>query len=100
MAYAMVAQNLTVSQHQTGAISIGVALPRLIHTSAAVAISSAPSSQVAEAPMFSVHLPILRPIILVPSAIQMAASDAVTRYIRLSARCAYWGPSVKAPALM
>ena len=81
-----------VSQFQVGAMWMGVAEPRRPKISAATVTSSAPSSQVAQAPTFSVHLPIFMPIMLVPSATQIAMSDMDTRNTRLSTSQTYDGP--------
>src|ERR1017187_7356174 len=93
----MVDQKLTVSQFQCGIRCMGVARPRLAQTSAAATANNPPSSQVAAAPAFSVHLPILTPAMLAPSATQIAANDAPTRKSRSPARRAYEGPSVENP---
>ncbi len=89
----MVDQKLTVSQFQVGAMRMWVADPCLLKITAAMVTSSAPSTHVAHAPAFSVHLPIFMPIRLVPSAIQMATSDTPSRNTRLSASQAWDGPS-------
>jgi len=81
----MVDQKLTVSQFQAGAMRRGVADPCRLKITAATVTSSAPITHVAQAPTFSVHLPIFMPIRLVPSAIQMATSDMASRNTRLSA---------------
>ncbi len=72
-AKAMAAQEFKVSQFQTGQAVwrlMGVAEPWRDPTMTAAAQSRAPRTQGMAPPIFSVHFPILRPIRLVPSAVQ------------------------------
>ena len=81
----MADQKLMVSQFQVGAMWMGVAEPWRRKIMAATMTRSAPSTHMAHAPTFSVHLPIFMPTRLVPSATQMATSEMASRKTRLPA---------------
>src|SRR5580704_5582921 len=78
MAKAMAAEEFMMSQFQTGHEDlrlIGVALPWRSPMIVAVAQRRMPRAQGIAPPRFSVHLPMLRPIRLVPSAVQSRRRD-------------------------